>query len=164
MKLKPIEKRVYRNDRGHGGYPYPGSIEYRLQYSQHFTGRLAKYIQTYESYLLEFQLSDPKKKDYLKPISRWDDVRFGGNGRIYVAPPKLVPGSVVMLTGREIKIKEIADNPQGRVGKKRQRPDRGTIYLEILIGEKTAFIERHKISLKEEDLKKDDSAATKEKP
>lgn len=155
MKLKPIEKRVYRNERG--SYNYPGSSEYRLQYSQHFTGKLAKYIQTYETYLHEFQLSNSKKEDYLKPINRWDAMRFTQSGGGYNGPPKLKPGSVVMLTGREIKIKEIKDNPQGRVGKKRQRPDRGTIYLEILIGEKTAFIERHKISLKEEDLKKDDS-------
>ena len=160
MKLKPIEKRVYRNDRGQAGYP--GSIEYRLQYSQHFTGKLAKYIQTYECFLHEIQVSNSKKDDYLKPISRWDAHRWASNGNIVSMPPKLKPGSVVMLTGREIKIKEIKDSPQGRVGKKRQRPDRGTIYLEILIGEKTAFIERHKISLKEEDLKKDDSA--KEKP
>ena len=154
MKLKPIEKRVYRLDRAAAGYP--GSTEYRLQYSKHFTGKLAKYIQTYETFLLEFQLSNSKKEDYLKPISRWDSMRFSSSSAgAYIPPPKLAPGSVVMLTGREIKIKDIRDNPQGRVGKKRQRPDRGTIYLEILIGEKTAFIERHKISLKEEDLKKE---------
>ncbi len=135
MKLKPIQKRVFR-DMLFGRAIGP-LLEVRLQCSKHFQGKLARFIaKSYDAYVMSLEVSNEESPDFL-------DVTKFSMGSVQVKP-----GDVVMLTGREIKIKFIEKVAADETRRKyKKRLDRGKIYLEVLVENKTGFMHRHQLQL-----------------